>query len=115
MIYNKNAVLHFEPTAATAGLKHFFTCPGEFMVKKIWVHITTAGAQANHKVELTNVANDETYVELTTGTTVANTTLEASVDEDKRYFSAGQVVALRNVTNDASAVYKVYVLIAHQE
>lgn len=115
MIYNKTAVLMFNVTGASAGLKHFFTCPGDFMVKKMWLNFGGNNAQATHSVSITNQANTETYATLTPGTTVLNTTQSVSVAEDDRHFTGNTVLALRNAVNDATANYQVFVLIAHQE
>lgn len=114
-VYNKTAVICYRLIGSTAGLKHFITVPNDFMVKKLWAVTFVAGAQATHKVQLTNVANDVTYAEVTTGTTAAGTLVSASVAEASRNFPGGTVVALRDVVNDASAVHDVYVLIAHAE
>jgi outer membrane protein W len=115
MIYNRTAVLTFSVAGSTAAAKHYITCPGDFMIKKLWVQVAVAGSQATHKVQLTNVANSVTYAEVTTGTSAAGTVVSDSVEEDDRYFTGGTVVVLRNVVNDATASYHVSVLIAHQE
>jgi hypothetical protein len=114
-IYNKTAVWCRTPTASTAGLSSFITFPNDFLIREMWVVIRTAGAQATHKIQITNAANTVTYAEITTGTNIAGTVLQVNVPETSRFFTGGTPVAVRNVVNDASAVYDVYILLAHAE
>lgn len=114
-VYNKTAVLTFPTSGATAQTKLLLTCPGDFMVKRLWVLVRVAGTQVTHTVRLSDLAGAVDYASVTTGTSALGTVVSDDVAEDDRHFAGGTVIQVRNVVNDATASYVVHVLIAHQE
>lgn len=117
MNYNRPFLLSKICTTSTAGTELVFTFPQSFLVRKIWVVTKTAGSQAASAIKLQNAAGTTDYSAVTVGTTVANTLITSGgeVADASKVFAAGTVLRLQSITNDATAVYTVFVSGASNE
>lgn len=113
MDYNKTTVISGF-ASGTAGRKLLFSCPKNFMVKKVWLVMGVNGTEPTHRIKITNLANTVDYLDQLVGTFSAGNVRRYIVSEDNRAFAGGTPLSLTSVVN-TSGSYIFNVLLAHQE
>jgi hypothetical protein len=115
MDYNKTALIHQNITTTGAGVWTSLSLPGQYLIKKAWLVVRVQGAEATRQVTITNAGGSQVIATLAPGTAAVGTVFSVSVAEDLRTRAAGSTFEIRTVASDASALYDLYVLIAHTE